>query len=67
MEREKEVLQNGARAPMIHDLDASKMGEWEGPKIPREEFKEVKKTRLKKTKGYDLWADLGSLKADITF
>lgn len=52
---------------MIHDLDASKMGEWEGPKIPREEFKEVKKTRLKKTKGYDLWADLGSLKADITF
>ena len=27
----------------------------------------VRKTRVEKLKGYDLWADLSSLKADITF
>ena len=54
-------------SPIIHDLEASEMGEWEGPGIPREEFDGVTKVEAEKPIGYDLWADLSSLKADITF
>ena len=32
-----------------------------------EEFDEVRRARIEKPKEYDLWADLSSLKADITF
>ena len=45
LEREKNVLQVGAMAPMIHDLEASEMGEWEELGIPREEFEGVSKAR----------------------
>ena len=51
----------------MHDLEASKLGECEGPGIFMEEFDGVKKARAEKPKEYDLSADLSSLKADITF
>ena len=38
-----------------------------GPSIHLEEFDIVEKTKVEKPEGYDLWADLSSLKADITF
>ena len=37
------------------------------PGIPMDEFEGVGKTKVEKPEGYDLWAELGSLKADITF
>ena len=43
------------------------MGEWEGPGILLDEFDGVKRAKEDKPSGYDLWADLSSLKADITF
>lgn len=67
LERENEILKNGPRGPIIHDLGASEMGEWEELGIPREEYEDVKKVREDKQERYDLWADLSSLKVDITF
>ena len=52
---------------MVHDLEASEMGEWEGPRILREEFEGVSTAKVEKPEGYDLWANLSLLKADITF
>ena len=43
------------------------MGKWEGPEIPLDEFDGVGNAKVEKSSGYDLWADLSSLKADITF
>ena len=67
LERENIILHDRERSNIIHDLKGSKMGEWEGPKIPLDEFDGVGNTKVEKTSGYDLWADLSSLKADITF
>lgn len=33
------------------------MGEWEGPSIPLDEFDGVRKAKVEKSEGYDLWAD----------
>ena len=43
------------------------MKEWEGPEIPLDEFDDIGNTKMEKASGYDLWADLSSLKTDITF
>ena len=43
------------------------MGEWEGHGIPLEGFDGVRKARIEKLEGYDLWATLSPVKADITF
>ena len=43
------------------------MGEWEGHGIPLEGFDGVRKARIEKLEGYDLWATLSLVKADITF
>ena len=43
------------------------MEEWEGPEILLDEFDGVGNAKVKKLSGYDLWADLSSLKVDITF
>lgn len=67
LERENKILYDRERPTIIHDVEASEMGEWEGPGIPLEEFDGVRKARVEKPKGYDLWADLSSLKVDITF
>jgi hypothetical protein len=42
------------------------MGEWELSGNLLYEFDGVGKTKSKKPEGYDLWADLSSLKAHIT-
>ena len=65
--RENEILDEEREQPVIHDLDDSDIGQWEGPGIPMDNIEMVKRTQVKKTSGYDLWSDLGSLKADITF
>jgi hypothetical protein len=67
LEKENEIVQDRERPNVIHDLHGSEMGEWEGPSIPLDEFDRVGKTKVDKPEGYDLWADLSSLKADITF
>lgn len=67
LERENEILQDVPRNPIIHKLEASEMGEWEGLGIPREKYEDMSKVREDKPGGYDLWADLSSLKANITF
>ena len=43
------------------------MGEWERSEIPLDEFDGVGNAKMEKSSGYDLWADLSSFKADITF
>ena len=48
-------------------MEGSDVGEWEGPGIPLSEFDKVGRPKVDKVYGYDLWADLSSLKADITF
>ena len=52
---------------MIHDLEDSDVGQWEGPGIPIDDGETVQRPRVKKAGGYDLWSDLSSLKAHITF
>jgi hypothetical protein len=49
------IPQDKKRSNVIHDLDGSEMGEWEGPNIPLDEFDEVRKMRIEKPEGYDLW------------
>ena len=65
--RENEVLDDVEGPNVIHDLEGSDVGQWEGPGISVEEFEAVRKPRVEKPCGYDLWSDLSSLKADITF
>lgn len=65
--QENEILDGKRRHNVIQDLEGSSMGQWEGPGIPIDEFGSVQKPRMEKTCGYDLWTDLSSLKADITF
>ena len=65
--RENEILDDEGGHPVIHDLEDSDVGQWEGPGIPMDDVEAVKKPPVKKACGYDLWSDLSSLKADITF
>ena len=67
LERESEIVHERERSNVIHDLDGSDVGEWEGPDIPIEEFDSIRRPKADKIDGYDLYADLSSLKADITF
>lgn len=67
IEGENDILHDRIIPNVIHDLDDSEMGQWEGPDIPFDEFDHVRKLRAEKTKGYDLWANLSLLKTDITF
>ena len=67
LERKNEILQDRKRPNVIHDLDGSDVGEWEGQGIPLDEFDSVRRIKADKMDGYDLWADLSSLKADIIF
>ena len=54
------------RPNVIHDLDGSDVGEWEGPSIPLDEFDSVRRPKADRVDKYDIWADLSSLKVDIT-
>ena len=65
--RENENLDDKGGHNVIHDLEGSDMGQWEGPRISIDEFEAVGKPRVEKTCDYDLWSDFNSLKADITF
>ena len=67
LERENVILHDRERPNIIHDFEGSEMGEWEGPRIPLDEFDGVGNAKVEKVSGYDLWANLNSLKADITF
>ena len=66
LERDKEIFQDEERPNIIYDLDGDDVGEWEGPGIPLNEFDSVRRPKADRIYGYDLWADLSSLKADIT-
>ena len=65
--RENQILDEERGQPVIHDLEDSDIGQWEGPGIPMDDVATVKEPPSKKAGGYDLWYDLSSLKADITF
>ena len=65
-EKENVILHDREGPNVIHDLEGSEMEEWEGPGIPLDEFDGVHIAKVEKSTGYDLWADLNSLKADIT-
>ena len=67
LERENVIFHDRERSNIIHDLEGSEMREWKGPKILLDEFDGVGNAKVKKTIGYDLWANLRSFKADITF
>ena len=61
------VCSKNKEESMHRDSEVSVMGEWEGPGMPLEEFKLESGKKKRKGKSYDLWADLGALKTDITF
>ena len=65
--RENQILDEEREQPVIHELEDSDIGQWEGPGIPMDDVEAVKKPQVKKAGGYDLWSDLSLLKADITF
>ena len=67
LEKENVILHDRERPNVIHDLEGSEMGDWEGPGIPLYEFDGVGNAKVEKSSDYDLWADLSSLKAVITF
>ena len=67
LERENKIFHERERSNVIHDLEGSDIGDWEGPGIPVEEFDSVRRPKADRVDGYDLWADLSSLKANITF
>ena len=67
LEKENVILQDMERPNVIHDLKGSETEEWEGPEIPLDKFDGVGNAKVDKPNGYDLWADLSSLNADITF
>ena len=67
LERKNEIVHERDWSNVVHDLDGSDVGEWEGPGIPIKEFDSVRRPKADRVDGYDLWADLSSLKADITF
>ena len=67
LKQENMILLDGKRSPIVHDGEASEMGEWKGFGIFKEKFDKVRKARAEKREGYDLWADLSSFKADIMF
>ena len=67
LERENEIVHEKERSNVVHDLDGSDVEQWEGPGIPIEEFDSVRRPKADKVDGYDFWADLSSLKVDITF
>ena len=67
LERENVILHDRERSNIIHDSEGSEMGEWDGPIIPLDEFNGVGNAKVKKASGYNLWAGLSALKADITF
>ena len=52
---------------VINDLDGSDVGESEGSCIPLDEFDSFRRPKADRIDGNDLWADLNSLKVDITF
>ena len=67
LERENKIVHERERSNVIHDLEGIDIGDWEGPSIPIEEFDSVRRPKADRVDGYDLWADLSSLKANITF
>ena len=46
--RENEILDDMEGPNVIHDLDGSDMGQWEGPIIPLDVFEAVRKPRVEK-------------------
>jgi hypothetical protein len=50
LQKENGILQDGERPNVIHDLDGSEMGEWEGLDIPLDEFDEVRKVKVESRK-----------------
>ena len=67
LEKGNVILHDRERHNVVHDLEGSNMGEWEGSGILLDEFDGVGNAKVEKSSGYDLWAYLTSLKADITF
>ena len=66
LKEENAILYEREKPNVIHDLEGSEMGECKGLGIPLDEFDGVGNAKVEKSSGYDLWADLCSLKADIT-
>ena len=64
LERENKIPQDREMHNVIHDLESNDVGDWKGPV---DEFDSVRRSKADRINGYDLWADLSSLKADITF
>ena len=67
MKDQAKVRPRRLRELALHEMEGSVMGEWEGPRIPREEFGIISKENGKNDEAYNLWADLSLLEADITF
>ena len=67
LEMKNEIVHDRERSNVVHDLDGSDVGDWEGLGILVDEFDSVRRPKANIVDGYDLWADLSSPKADITF
>ena len=67
LEMKNEIVHDRERSNVVHDLDDSDVGDWEGLGIPVDEFDSVRRPKADIVDEYDLWADLSSPKADITF
>ena len=63
----KNQAKNSPEVLIVPDTEESVNCDWGGPGIPVEEFDPDERKKVEKVGSYDLWADLGALKADITF
>jgi hypothetical protein len=66
-QKENVILHDREGPNVVHDLEDSEVGEWEEPGIPLDKFEGVGNSKVDKPTGYDLWADLSSLKEDMIF
>lgn len=66
MKDQAEVTPRGLWELAPHETEDRTREEWEGPGIPREEFKLGNKEKGEKGEAYDLWVNLNLLETYIT-
>ena len=61
LKKDNVIVHDRERPNVIHELEDSEMGEWEGTGIPLDDFDGICNAKVKKSSGYNSWADLSLL------